>query len=147
MASAAAGAKSAFVVETVASSGGGRGVYAAVDGDVPLALFAKMTPDLAGQAEVDDNAAGHSVSVETHSDQADVGGVVMERFVALTWNACGMEAGFIDDVIIQLGEASRWDCLCIQEGPYVENVEYQILESGHLFFLTAFHCFLNGRPP
>ena len=54
MASAAAGAKSALVVETVASSGGGRGVYAAVDGDVPLALFAKMKPNHTGQAGVND---------------------------------------------------------------------------------------------
>jgi len=120
-----------------ASVGGGRGVYASVDGDVPLALFARVTPDILGQADLDDDAGGHNSSVENCCDDAGVGAAALEQFVAITWNACGMGLGFIDDMVYQLGEVSRWDCVFIQEGPFAENVEYRVLDGGHLLFLSA----------
>ena len=41
-------------------------------------------------------------------------------FVAITWNACGMEAGAINDAVALL-EDRPWDAILMQEGPFIEK--------------------------
>ena len=96
-----------------ASVGGGRGVYALVDGDDPLALFARVTPDILGQADLDDDAGGHNSSVENCCDDAVVGAAALEHFIAVTWNACGMEPGLLTMLFISWGKYHGGIvCLC-----------------------------------
>ena len=57
-------------------------------------------------------------------------------FHVLTWNACGLEAGAITDMVALLPHM-RWDAICIQEGPFAEEECCKILETGHTLFLNA----------
>ena len=142
----------------VSSAGGGRGVYQQVDGDLPYACRtihrSRSLPLL---------STGHSMEqrIETsgmdaissygipHSDYPSLdncrggGGTALncleqavldENMVAISWNACGMKDGVIQDVGDLLDEGPLWDVLMYQEGPYTQEVTHKVLESGHVWW-------------
>ena len=89
--------------------GGGRGAYSNIDGDVPGSM---------------------------RTEGADTGKSeppLSKSLTVITWNACGMEAGVIEDMTEQL-DGERWDAIMLQEGPKVEEDTYKILRNGHAFF-------------
>lgn len=58
------------------------------------------------------------------------------EFVALTWNACGMETFAKNDVVDLLNYGSyRWDILLIQEGTSREEGSCAIINGGHAFYV------------
>ena len=57
-------------------------------------------------------------------------------FTTLSWNACGMEAGAINDMFMQLG-GFHWDAVLLQEGPFTDTDTYTIVQGGHALFLGA----------
>ena len=59
-------------------------------------------------------------------------------FVAITWNACGMEDGAVNDVVSQLDGDTPWDAFLLQEGPCAEQSTYKISDGGH--FSRSFPC-------
>ena len=58
------------------------------------------------------------------------------EFVVWSWNACGMETGAINDMVMQLASV-RWDAILMQEGPYSQLDSYSIIFGGHALFLAA----------
>ena len=114
------------------SKGGGRGVYSCVEGDLPTAFINRMTPGSISVADNDDEGgrARSATDAEMNFDEA-------EEFVAMTWNACGMEQGVIEDVGALLGDEERWDACMNQEGPYAEVDTYKIVAGGHAFFISS----------
>jgi hypothetical protein len=58
-----------------------------------------------------------------------------EKFVAISWNACGMEEGAVHDLVMQMGSV-HWDAIMLQEGPYAESNTYTVIEGGHALFLS-----------
>ena len=139
----------------IARGGGGRGMYAHADGDFHRfhGKYAPITDTAAGQADISDSCSpaigvdsfGQSLQSSGGSPRydypcADVskggGQSSAETFVAITWNACGMASGTINDMASQM-MGFRWDAVMIQEGPMCENNTYCILEDGHALFLNA----------
>ncbi len=110
----------------VQSLGGGRGEYRSVDGDVPIAMLRRMKSGTPFLAE----------SAEQTSTGADVvgSGADCHSMVAMSWNACGMQEGVIQDVADLLDGGPVWDILLYQEGPYTENKTQKTIESGHFWF-------------
>ena len=106
------------------SVGGGRGQYSVVSGDVPLSLLNRMTSVTECQADGMDN------------DNAE--------FVAVTWNACGMDKDGISTLVDTLNiECLGWDAVMLQEGPIPENSSMEVceIEGGHLLFIgSLFAC-------
>ena len=60
-----------------------------------------------------------------------------ENIAAITWNACGMEEGGIDDMIAHLEQKEQWDVVMMQEGPYGKTETYRNATGGHAFFTGA----------
>jgi hypothetical protein len=88
------------------SKGGGRGAYQEVDGDLPTCCF---TSRLRGTGAL--------------------------QFSVVSWNACGLSAGAINEVINMMGTA-RWDVSLLQEGPFVDESGCFEVVGGHLLFIS-----------
>ena len=114
------------------SRGGGRGMYAEVDGDVPLGFRRKE-----GSKSNTEVAAGRADA--PHQDgSANAYADACTNFIAITWNACGMEAGAVNDLVdILAQDRIQWDAILLQEGPASEAAGGTILEGGHVLFRSA----------
>ena len=95
-------------------------MYARVSGDFPASLFNRVKPEFQTLAE--------SLNDEEEENY---------KFVAITWNACGMEAGFVQDLVAQLDAGPRWDAIFLQEGPYSEHNEHRVVDGGHFLYTAA----------
>jgi hypothetical protein len=142
-----------------ARGGGGRGAYKHIDGDfhglhrngkqleravsTPADKFERAVTTLAEQigravgtlAEQTMRAGGTPVdqigrAVGTPAEQI---GRAVGKFVAITWNACGMEAGAISDAV-DLLENRHWDAILVQEGPFIERSGCRTIAGGHVLF-------------
>jgi hypothetical protein len=58
------------------------------------------------------------------------------EFNIISWNACGLEVGAINDVVLML-ENIRWDALLLQEGPLMGPGGTFSINGGHTFFVSA----------
>ena len=56
-------------------------------------------------------------------------------FVVITWNACGMEEGAVNDMI-DLLENRNWDAILLQEGPFTERSCRTVVQKGHILHLS-----------
>ena len=107
------------------SLGGGRGKYCKADGDVPVAVLQRMKLETSFLADREEQRLTSAVFERP-----------LDKLVVISWNACGMQGGVIDDVADLLDAGSSpWDLLLYQEGPYEEAVTERTLESGHIFSL------------
>lgn len=115
----------------IARNGVGSGIYAHADGDFQCThRNVALAADTASRSAHDkDNVPPGQQTRGYISGRTD--------FVAVSWNACGMEKGAINDAVVLLDSGARWDALMLQEGPFTENGSYKIIDGGHSFF--------NGR--
>ena len=119
--------------EACSSLGGGRGRYSTADGDFPVALVNRMKPDnflRRDQVEM--------VDMTTSGACSGAANILIKDFVVISWNACGMEAGAVNDVTKLLEEDNRsWDAIMLQEGPFSQHESYSIVDGGHALFLGS----------
>ena len=87
-------------------TGRSRGPRAALDGNVSTAMSTSMNLASTLQADIVD-----SVVNDWPSD-----------FIASTWNACGMEDGAVNDMVVLLDSLGNWDAVLIQEGPFAKLI-------------------------
>ena len=119
--------------------GGGRGVYSIIDGDVPGSMRTvgadpgKSKP-LLSTADGDFHCIhkNYEQSPKNNEDPARL----ETKLVTITWNACGMEEGAINDAVALLDNAIRWDVVMLQEGPFTEKEFGKILDGGHVFYAS-----------
>ena len=105
------------------SIGGGRGLYQMAHGDFPTAVFRQVRPVVQQQAEC----------LETMRE--DTGTIGQTSFTAVTWNACGLEEGAINDVVAHLESDRIWDAVFIQEGPNNSKERFAIVDGGHAIYV------------
>ena len=121
------------------SVGGGRGVYSIIDGDVPGSMRTvgadpgKSKP-LLSTADGDFHCIhkNYEQSPKNNEDPARL----ETKLVTITWNACGMEEGAINDAVALLDNAIRWDVVMLQEGPFTEKEFGKILDGGHVSYAS-----------
>ena len=108
-----------------ANGRGGRGKYRVLDGDVPIALFSKMTSNLMDLTE--NVETGRLQTPGTNSDTTHPEGMgdpteKLAKFRILSWNVSGMKDDSIDNIVLQLrGLREDWDAILVQEGPRSEE--------------------------
>ena len=124
------------------SVGGGRGNLCGLDGDVPLASLRRVkcgnrlpTDSVELIASCTNSPVLHGNGLpRSTSDYNYASGSC--KFMAITWNACGLEIGAVSDLVWQLSDVS-WDAVLVQEGPFSELDSYSIVWGGHALFLAA----------
>ena len=123
------------------SIGGGRRNCVHVHGDVSALVYSQSVASWAGSASLPNaGAADGEAAEETAEALAETqGNPIAARgrgFSEISWNACGMESGAIDDYIYML-EDLYWDAVLLQEGPFAEENSCRATEGGHLMFSSV----------
>lgn len=96
------------------STGGGRGIYDNLHGDVPV-----------------------SIRHNTYAAAAVSG---QSRLRILSWNAAGMTVDSVETLLTLLEDCGEtWDAVLIQEGPKRETEELNELDGGHLWYVASCH--------
>ena len=105
----------------IARGGGGRGSYSDADGD--FHRLHKIERQVEGTVSpCADNDGGQVEGAVSPRAYANGGQSSAGMFVAITWNACGMEAGAINDAVALL-EDRPCDSILIQEGPFCRKMD------------------------
>ena len=109
----------------IARGGGGRGTHTHVDGDFHCAHRNK--------AFLKEDSKNDYPDLDVSVGKGGGGG---SDFVAISWNACGMEQGAVDD-LAELLESDNifWDVVLIQEGPAGDSSGCTIIEKGHALYI------------
>lgn len=127
-------------VQGVLSFGGGRGTYRVLDGDVPIALFSKMTlnpVDLADNVEASSLQTPGTDLISIHTDASCGLSGKLGNFRVLSWNIAVMKDDSIDNIVSQLrGMREDWDAILIQEGPRSVESSLGTLSSGHIWYVA-----------